>query len=104
MPITQDLLTSRRSSLNDCLMIVCKMSLILPLCTYLHLNCIFYLQSNDKKWEIPRGQVKTFSKLGEGCFGQVWKGEVIISFSKINMNLLFLICLEKFNFQMFLLG
>merc|ERR1739844_509075 len=32
--------------------------------------------SNDKKWEIPRGQVKTFSKLGEGCFGQVWKGEV----------------------------
>jgi len=32
--------------------------------------------SNDKKWEIPRSQVKTFSKLGEGCFGQVWKGEV----------------------------
>ena len=85
MPITQDLLTSRRSSLNDCLMIVCKMSLILPLCTYLHLNCIFYLQSNDKKWEIPRGQVKTFSKLGEGCFGQVWKGEVIICFPKINL-------------------
>ena len=48
---------------------------------YLHLTCIFYLQSNDKKWEIPRGQVKTFSKLGEGCFGQVWKGEVIIIFS-----------------------
>ena len=34
------------------------------------------MQSNDKKWEIPRSQVKTFSKLGEGCFGQVWKGEV----------------------------
>merc|ERR1719266_2163988 len=32
--------------------------------------------SNDKKWEIPRSQVKTFSRLGEGCFGQVWKGEV----------------------------
>ena len=46
---------------------------------------LFYFQSNDKKWEIPRGQVKTFSKLGEGCFGQVWKGEVIISFSKINL-------------------
>ena len=33
-------------------------------------------QSNDKKWEIPRSQVRAFSILGEGCFGQVFKGEV----------------------------
>jgi len=29
-----------------------------------------------KKWEIPRSQVRAFSILGEGCFGQVFKGEV----------------------------
>ena len=69
------------------------------LLTYLHLNCIFYFQSNDKKWEIPRGQVKTFSKLGEGCFGQVWKGEVIISFSKINLIYLLFIFFGKIEFS-----
>lgn len=38
---------------------------------------LFLFQNNDnKKWEIPRNQVRPFSILGEGCFGQVYKGEV----------------------------
>lgn len=31
--------------------------------------------SEDKKWEVPRHQLRIYSMLGEGCFGQVWKGE-----------------------------
>ena len=60
---------------------------------------LFYFQSNDKKWEIPRGQVKTFSKLGEGCFGQVWKGEVIIFLTKINLIYLLFILFRKIYFS-----
>ena len=30
---------------------------------------------DGKKWEIPRNQIRVFSILGQGCFGQVFKGE-----------------------------
>ena len=29
-----------------------------------------------KKWEIPRSQIRTLDRIGEGCFGTVWKGVV----------------------------
>ena len=31
--------------------------------------------SSDGEWEFPRHQLKVVSKIGEGCFGQVWKYE-----------------------------
>ena len=30
---------------------------------------------DDFKWEFPRHQLKIVEKIGEGCFGQVWKYE-----------------------------
>ena len=31
--------------------------------------------TNDSEWEFPRHQLKVVAKIGEGCFGQVWKYE-----------------------------
>jgi hypothetical protein len=56
--------------------------------------------TNGSLWEFPRHQLKIVSKIGEGCFGQVWKYEAtegVPGYNKVNVPMSK--CSKKINLQ-----